>query len=112
MCQDVYNHIIEVRRKSRQGESSIHTLTNQLEKEGFWAYTQYKLDRYITAILFVHLDSLVYFRTYLEVLFFDCIYKTNKYGMPFLDIIGVDTTERSFCIAFAFLSGEIEEDYT
>jgi len=32
--------------------------------------------------------------------------------MPLLDIIGVDTTGRSFYIAFAFLSGETEEDYT
>ena len=32
--------------------------------------------------------------------------------MPLLDMIGVDATGRSFCIAFAFLSGEAEEDYT
>lgn len=31
--------------------------------------------------------------------------------MPLLDIIGVDACERSFCVAFAFLSGETEEDY-
>jgi hypothetical protein len=31
--------------------------------------------------------------------------------MPLLDMIGVDATRRSFCIAFAFLSGETEEDY-
>ena len=31
--------------------------------------------------------------------------------MPLLDIIGVDACQRSFCIAFAFLSNEGEEDY-
>ena len=31
--------------------------------------------------------------------------------MPLLDIIGVDACQRSFCIAFAFLSGEEEKDY-
>ncbi|KAL2104470.1 hypothetical protein VUR80DRAFT_555 [Thermomyces stellatus] len=31
--------------------------------------------------------------------------------MPLLDIIGVDACQRSFCVAFAFLSGETEEDY-
>ena len=31
--------------------------------------------------------------------------------MPLLDMIGVDATQRSFCIAFAFLSGETEADY-
>lgn len=31
--------------------------------------------------------------------------------MPLLDMIRVDACRRSFCIAFAFLSGEQEEDY-
>ena len=66
----------------------------------------------MTAVLFAHPDSLVYLRAYPEVLLLDCTYKTNKYGMPLLDIIGIDATRRSFCIAFAFLSGETEEDYT
>ena len=31
--------------------------------------------------------------------------------MPLLDMIGIDACQRSFCIAFAFLSGETEADY-
>ena len=63
-------------------------------------------------MLFAHLDSIAYLHSYPEVLILDCTYKTNKYGMPLLDIVGVDATQRSFCIAFAFLSGETEADYT
>ena len=110
--QDIYNRIAEVRRDSRQGQSPIHALANQLEEEGFWSRIQYGPDRHVTAVLFAHPDSLVYLRAYPEVLLLDCTYKTNKYGMPLLDMIGVDATGRSFCIAFAFLSGETEEDYT
>jgi hypothetical protein len=109
--QDIYNRIAEVRRDSREGESPIHALANQLEKEGFWSRVEYGPDRHVTAVLFAHPDSLVYLRAYPEVLLLDCTYKTNKYGMPLLDMIGVDATGRSFCIAFAFLSGETEEDY-
>jgi hypothetical protein len=64
------------------------------------------------AVLFAYPDSLVYLRAYPEVLLLDCIYKINKYGILLLDMIGVNVTRRSFCIAFAFLSGETEEDYT
>lgn len=32
--------------------------------------------------------------------------------MPLLDIVGVDACQRSFCIAFAFLSGEEKDDFT
>ena len=31
--------------------------------------------------------------------------------MPLLDFVGVDASQRSFCVAFAFLSGEKEEDF-
>lgn len=31
--------------------------------------------------------------------------------MPLLDVIGVDACQRSFFLAFAFLSGESEEDF-
>lgn len=56
-------------------------------------------------------NSLAYLRAYPDLLFLDCTYKTNKYEMPLLDTIGVDACQRTFCIAFAFLSGETEEDY-
>lgn len=62
--------------------------------------------------LFAHPDSLLYLEAYPDVLLLDCTYKTNKHKMPLLDIIGVDACQRSFCVAFAFLSGEAEHDYS
>ena len=109
--QDIYNCIAEVRRDTRQGQSPIHALTNQLEQEGFWSRIQFGLDGHVTAVLFAHPDSLIYLQAYPKILLLDCTYKTNKYGMPLLDMIGVDATGRSFCIAFAFLSSKAEEDY-
>jgi len=32
--------------------------------------------------------------------------------MPLLDIVGVDACQKTFCIAFAFLDGETELDYS
>ena len=59
----------------------------------------------------LHPESLAYLQAYPDTLILDCTYKTNKYGMPLLDMIGVDACQRSFCIAFAFLNGESEQDY-
>ena len=72
---------------------------------------QHSEEGWITAVLFAHPDSLAYLQAYPDLLFLDCIYKTNKYGMLLLDMIGIDACQQSFCIAFAFLSGETEEDY-
>jgi len=112
MRQDIYNRIAEVRRDSCDGQSPIYALANQLEGESFWSHIQFGLDGHVTTIFFAHLDSLIYLCAYPEVLLLDYTYKTNKYGMPLLDMIGVNATGRSFCIAFAFLSGKAEEDYT
>lgn len=110
--QDIYNQIAEVRQDAYRGQSSIHALANQLDTEGFWSRVQYAADGQVTSVLFAHPDSLGYLKAYPEVLLLDCTYKTNKNGMPLLDMIGIDACQQSFCIAFAFLSGETEADYT
>ncbi|KAL2891664.1 hypothetical protein HOO65_011022 [Ceratocystis lukuohia] len=109
--QDIYNRIAATRREAREGQSTMHALTNQLNNEGFWSRMQFAPDGRVTAVLFAHPDSLAYLQAYPDILLLDCTYKTNKHEMPLLDIIGVDACQRSFCIAFAFLSGETEEDY-
>lgn len=109
--QDIYNRIAESKRELCEGQSTIQALANQLDNEGFWCRMQLDSDGRVTAVLFAHPDSLAYLQAYPDLLFLDCTYKTNRYGMPLLDMIGVDACERSFCIAFAFLSGETEEDY-
>jgi hypothetical protein len=109
--QDVYNGIAAARRRLCEGQNTICALANELDKEGFWSRMQFDEDGRVTAVLFAHPESLAYLQAYPDVLLLDCTYKTNKYGMPLLDMIGVDACQRSFCIAFAFLSGETEEDY-
>jgi hypothetical protein len=110
--QDIYNRMAATRRDSCEGQSTIHALASQLDKEGFWSRMQVIPDGRVTSVLFAHPDSLAYLQAYPDILFLDCTYKTNKYGMPLLDMIGVDACQRSFCIAFAFLSGETEDDYS
>ncbi|MFQ6660427.1 hypothetical protein Gotur_028958, partial [Gossypium turneri] len=38
-------------------------------------------------------------------------YKTNKYDLPFVQIVGVTSTNKTFSIAFAFIINEKEENY-
>lgn len=110
--RDIYNRIATTRRDLREGQSSIHALVDQLHKEGFWCRVRLDSDNRLTAIFFAHPDSIAYLQRNSDVLLLDCTYKTNKHHMPLLDIVGVDSCQRSFCIAFAFLSGESEEDYS
>ena len=109
--QDIYNCIAKLKDDMHEGQSSIHALINKLDQGGFWSRVRVDENQRVTAILFAHPGSLQYLQTYSDLLLLDCTYKTNKYQMPLLDMVGVDACQRSFCIAFAFLSGEQEEDY-
>ncbi|EXU94820.1 MULE transposase domain protein [Metarhizium robertsii] len=95
--QDIYNCMAQGKRDLAKGQSNIHALANELDSEGFWNRMQLVEYGRVTGVLFAHPQL-------------DCIYKTNKYKMPLLDIVG-DACQRSFCVAFAFLSGEDERDY-
>ena len=68
----------------------MHALINQLDQEGFWNRMQVDSEGRVTAVLFAHPESLTYLQAYPDLLLLDCTYKTNRYGMPLLDIIGVD----------------------
>jgi hypothetical protein len=109
--QDIHNCIARSKRNLAHGQSNIHALANELDNEGFWNQIRLGQDNRVTSVIFAHPKSLEYLKAYPDVIILDCTYKTNKYKMPLLDIIGVDACQRSFCIAFAFLSGEGDDDY-
>ncbi|KAG6990012.1 PKS-NRPS hybrid synthetase [Fusarium oxysporum f. sp. conglutinans] len=109
--QDIYNCISESKRALAKGQSTIHALADELNKEGFWSRICLDDKGVVTAVIFAHPDSLLYVKSYPEVLIMDCTYKTNKYKMPLLDIVGIDACQKTFCVAFAFLSGEEEADF-
>ncbi|KAL2886392.1 mutator-like element transposase [Ceratocystis lukuohia] len=110
-AQDIRNEIKAVKQGLRQGQSSIQALIEQLTEEGFRYQVRVNSENHLTALFFAHPDSIAYLQENPDVLLLDCTYKTNQYAMPLLDMIGVDSSQKSFFIAFAFLSGETEDDY-
>jgi hypothetical protein len=51
-------------------------------------------------------------QTFCIVFLLDCTYKTNKFGMPLLNVVGITSTYVTFNASFAFLHAENEETYT
>ena len=41
----------------------------------------------------------------------DCTYKTNRFNMPLLSIIGITSLGTNFWVAFCFLRNEKEGDF-
>jgi hypothetical protein len=61
--------------------------------------------------MFAHPESIQYANRYNRVFVLDCTYRTNRYGMPLLHIIGVSPSNTTFSIAFCFMQNEQEESY-
>ena len=108
---DITNAIAAIRRDQRQEQSNMQALVDQLSAEGFRYHIRLDSNNRLTGIFFAHPESITYLQHNPDVLLLDCTYKTNRYSMPLLDMIGVDACQRSFCIAFAFLIDESDEDY-
>ena len=65
----------------------------------------------IEDILFVHPTSHRLWRAFPHVLMIDATYKTNEYKLPFVQVVGMTSTSKSFCVAHAFISREKKDNY-
>jgi MULE transposase domain len=67
--------------------------------------------QWLERILFFHNESLQLLYLFLKSYVLDSTYKTNRFNLPLLNIVGFTATNRSFVIGQAFLTHEEEEDY-
>ena len=74
-------------------------------------YDTHPVTSKLEALFFVHPTSFKIWREFPHVIIIDATYKTNIYKMPFVEIVGVTSTRKTFCIAFAFISEEKEKNY-
>ena len=65
----------------------------------------------VSDIMWAHPTSIKLLRLFPKVLVLDATYKTNKYNLPLLQIIGVTNTELSFQVAFAYLGHELSDNF-
>lgn len=62
-------------------------------------------------LFWTHPTSMDLLHAFPDVLLTECTYKTNRYRMPLLEIVGVTSTDKTFSIYIAYLQYEREESY-
>lgn len=109
--KDCYNIRDELRRKKLGNYTPLEFLRETLQ-DNSWRYA-FKQDTegHILFFMFAHPESIRYANQYNRVFLLDCTYKTNRYKMPLLHIIGLSPSNSSFSIAFCFMQNEQEESY-
>ncbi|XP_058216857.1 protein FAR1-RELATED SEQUENCE 5-like [Rhododendron vialii] len=89
----------------------VQALFDELGKWDFSFDVERDRDVHLTHLFFAHPSSIALTKSYPYVFAMDCTYKTNKYKMPLLDIVGVSSFNGSFYSCFAFMQKEEEGDY-
>ncbi len=111
LTRDLYNVRYQISRELLNGLTPIQALLSQLAADDFvWEY-QLDSDRRVTHLFFAYRRSLRLYSLYPEVLLLDCTYKTNRYGLPLLNMVGMTGVKLSFLVGCAFLRSESEEDF-
>jgi hypothetical protein len=74
--------------------------------------TQYtQVDGRLRSLFFASQEQVELARCYLDIVLMDSTYKSNRYNMPLLHFGGVTPNNTFYSAAFAFMSGESEEDF-
>jgi hypothetical protein len=117
--RDIHNERANVRRQDLGDLAPIHALlrfvflTNEAKKE-FTSTFECKngvAGEPLKYLFVMHDKHIKLFKANSEVLITDVTYKTNRFNMPLLNIVGMALNNMSFFAASVFLSGEIDIDF-
>lgn len=111
VAEDIYNYTRTLRRYNLNGRSPILALCETLRDENFEYNVDMNVDGSVERLFFSHKNSLQLCRRWANVFVMDCTYRTNKFGMPLLNIVGVTATYSTFNGGFVFMREEKEPDY-
>jgi hypothetical protein len=111
ISRDIYNKRQAIRLEKLGGKSPIQYLHDLLATEG-WKF-EFKQDSegHTMFLMFAHRESIEFANRYNRVFVLDCTYKTNRYHMPLLHIVGVSSSNATFSVAMCFMHNEATESY-
>ncbi|XP_022889284.1 protein FAR1-RELATED SEQUENCE 5-like [Olea europaea var. sylvestris] len=109
-------HIYKARQKfmlkEQAGRTQMQQLMNRLvENKYIELHRTYMETNIVQDLFWAQPYSIDLLWAFPRVIIMDCTYKTNRYRLPLLEIVGVISTDLTFSIAFAYLGKEREENY-
>ncbi|KAL4558334.1 hypothetical protein LXL04_036532 [Taraxacum kok-saghyz] len=108
----IYNFVQKLGRSRREERSPIQNVMHVLQTKGYnFEYRLNNTTNELEELFFIHPTSFKMWQAFPYVVLMDATYKTNKYNLPFLEIVGVTSTNKTFSIAFAFMHNEQTSNY-
>jgi hypothetical protein len=109
-AKEIYNELGTARAKELWGRGPIEALVELISYTYYFNKVRLVGDA-VNCVFFIHQSSVSMCQTFCTVFLRDCTYKTNKFGMPLLNVVGITSTYATFNASFAFLHVENEETY-
>ncbi|XP_012853296.1 PREDICTED: uncharacterized protein LOC105972862 [Erythranthe guttata] len=107
----IYNYRQKLQLKERLGRTQMQELFARLSKDKCTFYHRVNNNKEVIDMVWTHPSCVKLARSYPYVFIMDCTYKTNRYKLPLLEIVGFTCTHKTFSIAFAYLEYEKTENY-
>ena len=112
VIKTVYNAQQKIRMDSQAGKTPMQVLMSHLHTNNYvYDFTTGDSNE-LENLFFIHPTSWNIWRAFPHVLIIDATYKTNAYNKPFVEIVGVTSTQKTFSIGFVFMHNEQEPNYT
>ncbi|SAM03616.1 hypothetical protein [Absidia glauca] len=108
----IYNERNRIRQAQLDGRTPISALMDELARTDEYVM-DFRVgdDDNITHLFFAHHKSIKMVKLYGSVLLMDCTYKTNRFKMPLLEVVGITGSWKTFFCCFVFLAAETQHDY-
>ncbi|KAK9088822.1 hypothetical protein Scep_027904 [Stephania cephalantha] len=108
----IYNARQKVQNEDAGGRTQMQQMLHILEKNKWMSWhRKHPVTNVVTDLFWSHPDSIKLLRCFSSVILMDCTYKTNRYRMPLLEIVGITSTHLTFSVGFAFISSESHANY-
>lgn len=109
--KDIHNIISKEEKKRTSRKTFMQHFFEHLEIQKFDSNLEVNADGNVTHLFATHPKSLHLLKDYNKTFVLDCTYKTNRYQLPLLMIVGMTATNSTFVAAFALLDEEKEANY-
>ena len=101
--QDVYNARHKSRKHQLQGRTPLEAFIAEIKSRDEWdCYGQYDEWDRLEFFFFRHRKSQYLLQNFHYILFMDCTYKTNRYGMPLLVVTGLTACKKASMLLLPF----------
>ncbi|KAI9915592.1 hypothetical protein PsorP6_007268 [Peronosclerospora sorghi] len=91
--KEIYNEKVVAKSEFLEGRSRIQALYDEIRAGDFIFNVMVASDGALRGLFFCHEKSVELARRFNVVFVMDCTYKTNRFGMPLINIVGITASD-------------------